>query len=100
MIDWQGNGTSQHTLEFENEDGDFLVRAIGINQLIVNRLCAWKFWSHSSSGEWAKILYKTGLEHNYGLDVPYLQNLAAKEDVSDMLDRIINKLDDDDLLKP
>jgi len=56
-------------------------RIIGVEDLIIDRLAACKFWRHLESCEWAARLIATGTE----VDEEYLASRAIEEDVLDAL---------------
>lgn len=89
IIDWQGGACDGRALNLEDAKGELLIRAIGINELIIDRLCASKFWQHGESLEWARILLAIGLNNGFALDLDYLKELSRKEDVYDALESLL-----------
>jgi hypothetical protein len=96
LIDWQGADFEQdedirrHVLRLETGEG--LVTLLPIEELIVDRLCAAKFWKHAPSGEWARYLYEIAPEHGITLNRDFLARRVAKENIQDFFDRIcLNK---------
>jgi hypothetical protein len=57
---------------------------LGIEDLVVDRLCACKFWGHEDSCMWAQALLGGALE----IDRAYLERRAAAADVLDKLHEI------------
>ncbi len=57
---------------------------LGIEDLIVDRLCACKRWNDRESCSWARVLLAGADE----LDAAYLDERAAAEDVCDVLERL------------
>lgn len=88
VIDWQGNGTSSGVLDVVDDSGKLLARILSVNELIIDRLCACKFWRHEDSCMWAETLYRLGQENKIGLDEACLTELAMKNDVLDLLDNL------------
>ncbi|MGB9839493.1 DUF6036 family nucleotidyltransferase [Thermovenabulum sp.] len=70
------------------EIDDLEVNVIGIEDLIIDRLLAAKFWQSVDDEEWAtKIL----AIHYQRIDFNYLKETAIKNQVNDYLDKIINE---------
>ncbi len=88
-IDWLG-GSLDEGAEAESRtniialDDDNEIRVVSMEDLIIDRLCAAKYWNDQDSLMWAKtlmeILGKTG-----GMDTQYLSVRAEKEQVTDLL---------------
>ena len=62
--------------------GPFVVRTVGIEDLIVDRLAAAKFWKSQRDTEQAKALFE-GFRKQ--IDMPYLRKRARDENVDDVL---------------
>ncbi|MBF0506957.1 MAG: hypothetical protein HQL09_08980 [Nitrospirae bacterium] len=92
-VDWLG-GSLDEGAEAEKRtniialDGENEIRVISFEDLIVDRLCAAKYWKDQDSLMWAKnlmeILGKTG-----GSDRQYLATQAEKAKVADLLSSIL-----------
>ncbi|OAT87099.1 UbiD family decarboxylase [Desulfotomaculum copahuensis] len=59
---------------------------IGIEDLIIDRLAAAKFWNSPADAQWAAKLLAL---HAREIDMNYLQNAAYKEQVEDILKKVI-----------
>lgn len=102
FIQWLGSGPDPLS---ENPDklvdvsvGDGLVvRFIGFEDLIVDRLIQAKYWKVADSQLWAeRILEAALLGDETGLDLEYLRRKAKEEDVSDFLQVILSNLQNGD----
>ncbi len=84
-IDWLG-GTLEQGQEAENKavnikvNEDLYIRVISVEDLIIDRLCAAKFWDDKESEQWARILWEVKSD----LDIEYLKKRALQEDVEDI----------------
>lgn len=58
------------------------VQITAIEEIIVDRLCAAKFWRSRSDMDWVRVMLKAGIKIN----VDYLRRRAETEDVADFLD--------------
>lgn len=65
--------------------GPYKVRIVGVEELILDRLSAAKFWNIPADYEKAKVLYDNFKKQ---IDVDYLQENAKKKKVEDLLLRI------------
>lgn len=68
---------------------DYKVFVIGIEDLIVDRLCACKFWNSTLDCEQANVLLNT---HKDKIDHEYLKNRAEQEEVIEKLDEIFKDI--------
>lgn len=90
-IDWLGGNLEQGE-EAENRAINIKVReklyirVISVEDLIVDRLCAAKFWADKESEQWAKILWEVKSD----LDMGYLLKRASEEDVEDITKELFN----------
>jgi hypothetical protein len=66
------------------------VRVISFEDLIVDRLCAVKYWNDSDSLMWAKVLIEIMIKTGGG-DTGYLIKRAELEDVADLLLPVLTK---------
>ncbi|MHB1043106.1 MAG: UbiD family decarboxylase [Eubacteriales bacterium] len=72
------------TMEIDNTE----VYIIGIEDLVVDRLAAAKFWKSPADLQWAVKLLAL---HNRDIDMKYLQKAAGKEKVKDVLAEAIEQ---------
>lgn len=91
VIDWQGNGSQEPVLNLKDSKGQICASLLNINDLIIDRLCAKKFWKDTDSFMWAEILYNLAKEKELGLDQQYLQNRAVEEDVAELVAQLDNE---------
>ena len=86
VVEVPGSGPDSATLEHVTgvHIGRLVAYVIGIEDLIVDRLCAAKYWRDSESLMWAEALLVTATD----LDIAYLDHRAAEEDVLDELKRL------------
>lgn len=94
LIDWQGEsfeqddrGIRQRVLTIKTEDGPLAL--LPVEELIVDRLCAAKFWQHKDSGNWAKYLFEIATEHGIYIDQEFLVRRMRDEDVVDIFEKLI-----------
>lgn len=59
---------------------------ISLEEIIIDRLCAFKFWKSEKDGEWARTIL--GGSANI-VDVDFLRKTAIEEDVLDSLEQIL-----------
>jgi hypothetical protein len=64
--------------------GEYVATVLGIEDLIVDRLCACEHWSDAESCLWAEALLKSG----HQLDERYLRERATEEQVLERLERL------------
>jgi hypothetical protein len=94
-VDWLGGSLDEGT-EAEKRTNVIAigpgleVRVISFEDLIVDRLCAAKFWNDSDSLMWAKILLEVVMKTG-GEDTGYLTRRAEKENVVDFLLPLLSK---------
>lgn len=62
------------------------VYIIAPEDLLIDRLAAFKYWESASDGEWAARLYAI---HRESMDLDYLQQRAETEKVLDALEQIV-----------
>lgn len=63
------------------------VYIIGIEDIIIDRLCAYKFWDSKDDGMWAKSMLNI---HWDEIDFDYLHKAASEKQISDVLNETIN----------
>jgi hypothetical protein len=94
-IDWLG-GSLDEGAEAERRTNIIAiasgleVRVISFEDLIVDRLCAAKYWNDSDSLMWAKILLEI-LMRTDGGDIAYLIRRAENENIADLLSPLLPK---------
>lgn len=76
-----------HVLEVEVRG--VVTRLIGIEDLIVDRLAACVHWSDAESCMWARALVQAHVER---IDVAYLRQRAAAEDVAGVLEAVLDEV--------
>ena len=86
IVGWHLSG-SKEKLTKVNVD-KYEVFIIGIEDLIIDRLCACKFWQSSLDCEQAKVLLNI---HKDEIDNMYMENKAKKEDVIKELNKIFEE---------
>lgn len=68
--------------------GRLTVNVLGVEDLIIDRLNACKYWKDEDSCDWARTLI-IGAET---IDVPYIRSRAQEEDVSDLLEPLMTEV--------
>lgn len=94
LVDWQG-GTLEEGKEAEDRvlkvnaiNGQEPVVLISIEDLIVDRLEAYKYGRDKDALRWAKTLYTLGMNNSIKINSSMLKKLAEKADVADVLEEI------------
>lgn len=64
--------------------GPVMAYVLGVEDVIVDRLCAAKFWHDQDSRMWAGVMFVAARE----IDLEYLRSRASEEDVADELDAL------------
>ena len=96
-IDWLG-GSLDEGAEAEKRTNiiaiapELEIRVISFEDLIVDRLCAAKYWDDSDSLMWAKVLLEILMKVG-GADTCYLTKRAEEENVADILSPLLQKGD-------
>ena len=62
--------------------GSYMVKVVGIEDLIIDRLAASKFWKSQRDSEQAKVLFRSFKDQ---IDLRYLIKRAKQEKVDDIL---------------
>jgi hypothetical protein len=94
-VDWLG-GSLDEGEEAEKRTNSIViapgleVRVISFEDLIVDRLCAAKYWEDSDSLMWAKVLLEIQMKTG-GTDNGYLTKRAEQENVADLLSPLMVK---------
>ncbi len=96
-IDWLGE-TLEEGIEAENRvnkiqiDEGLEIKVISIEDLVIDRLNAAKWWGDSDSFMWAKVLIKVKEGIGEKPDFDYLQKRAEKDDIDDTLKKMLLEL--------
>ena len=85
ILECPGSEYPERTLEVDVNG--IKVSITALEEIIVDRLCAAKFWTSRSDRDWAK----TMLESKIPFSLDYLRRRAEGEDVSDLLDLILKE---------
>ena len=85
IVECPGSEYPEKTLEVD-VDG-IKVSITALEEIIVDRLCAAKFWTSRSDRDWAKVMLKSGMP----LSLDYLRRRAEIEDVCDLFDLILKE---------
>jgi len=71
---------------YTSRDKKSFVRVIGLEDLLIDRLNAYKYWKSLADGEWAERLYAI---HSEKLDIPYLMKRAHHENLVDEVEHLL-----------
>jgi hypothetical protein len=93
-VDWLGASLDEGK---EAEDrvttievaGGFQISVIGIEDLVIDRLNAAKWWEDFDSMMWAKVLLSIKRKLRRKIDLKYLKKRAQEEEVEDLLGKIL-----------
>ncbi|MEW6110027.1 MAG: hypothetical protein AB1632_12800 [Nitrospirota bacterium] len=94
-IDWLGSNLeegqeAEKRVETVALDDELSLKVISFEDLIIDRLCAAKFWKDVDSEMWAKVLLE--IKNKTGrIDMLYLNKRAVKEKVVNYLKKILPK---------
>jgi len=77
-VDIVGGGTNERVEEVELDEGK-VIKVISIEDLIVDRLNAYRWWGDTDSKMWALVLKKVAQGSGRGLDEDYLRERLRKE---------------------
>ncbi|ODA44817.1 hypothetical protein THER_0445 [Thermodesulfovibrio sp. N1] len=95
-IDWLGSSLEEGE-EAEKRvnavliDENLNVKIISIEDLIIDRLNAYKWWKDEDSFLWAKILLKIKERMEEQIDLEYLKKRAKKEQIEDIVEKLLKK---------
>ena len=73
-------------LDVELKNGDH-VYVSSIEDMIVDRLCAYAFWDSPPDGEWARLMLESDTEE-FAIDWEYLEKRAGEESVAEHLRQV------------
>lgn len=68
---------------------DLVIRVIGVEDIVIDRLCAAKFWRDADSRLWAGEILAATTAAGRRPDLAYLKRRAAEEDVGDEFEALI-----------
>lgn len=92
-IDWLGSSLDEGEEAYEKLNtvliGELEIKVISIEDLIIDRLNAYKWWKDEDSFLWAKILCKVKKNMEDTLDKDYLYKRAQKEELIDVLEELL-----------
>lgn len=71
-----------------------LLRVIAPEDIVIDCLCAAKFWRDADSRGWAADILRTALRLGREFDLPYLKRRAGEEDVADELAALLKQVPD------
>jgi predicted nucleotidyltransferase len=85
VASYPGRSLKARTIEVNG----YSVKVVGVEDLIVDRLAAAKFWKSERDEEQARALLNT---FRKSIDYGYLEKTAAEENVRDLLKRVRGKI--------
>jgi hypothetical protein len=85
LLECPGRETPERINCIELSNGD-KVLVSSLEDMIIDRLCAFKFWAYKVDGEWAKIMLNSS-SYQLIIDFQYLERRAIFEDVLDVLNQ-------------
>jgi hypothetical protein len=94
LVECPGSDRPERTLDLELQNGDH-VYISSVEDMIVDRLCAFAFWDSPSDAQWARLMLETSAEA-LPLDWKYLEKRAQAEDVMEQLRQIKAECEDDE----
>lgn len=95
-IDWlgesldEGKEAEEKVVEIELSEG-LKLSLISIEDLIIDRLNAYKWWSDQDSKMWAEALFEISKAINYPMDWNYLLRRSIKEELQDIIRELRQK---------
>jgi hypothetical protein len=93
LVECPGSDRPERTLELELQNGDH-VYISSIEDMIVDRLCAFAFWDSPSDAQWARLMLESSAEA-LPIDWEYLEKRAQAEDIMKQLRQIKAEREDD-----
>jgi hypothetical protein len=87
----EGAEAEKRTEVIEIADGK-TIRVLSIEDLIIDRLNAFKWWDDKDSKMWVKVLIEICRNMGRGLDTDYLKERALSDDLQDILKEIFQEL--------
>lgn len=64
------------------------MRVISIEDLIIDRLNAYKRWSDQDSKMWVEILFEIADSINHSIDWEYLKRRSSEENIEEIFDEL------------
>ena len=87
IVECPGSVRPKRVISVELKNG-YNVYVSSIEDMIVDRLCAYAFWNSHSDGEWAQIMIKSNSDE-FLIDWEYLEKRALEEGVLEHLQRMM-----------
>lgn len=97
LVDWQGSALEEgreaegRVLKVRAIDGQSPVALIALEDLIIDRLEAYKYGRDRDALRWAQTLFALGRNNELALDAALLRRLAQAADVEDALERLCDE---------
>jgi hypothetical protein len=92
LAECPGSSRPERVFDVELKNGDHIYIS-SIEDMIVDRLCAFVFWSSPSEGEWAKLMLESDTDE-FAIDWKYLEKRALEEGVDEALRKLQGGWDD------
>ena len=86
LLECPSSNYSNRIFAFELNNGDH-VYVSSIEDMIIDRLCAFAFWNSPSDGEWAQIMLSSQTKEG-AIDWQYLEKRAKEENIAEYLAQI------------
>ena len=93
LVECPGSAPPERIIEVELKNGDY-VYISSIEDIIIDRLCAFAFWKSSADGEWAGLMLESDTDE-FPIDWQYLEKRAEEEGVADQLKKLRKTRDED-----
>lgn len=95
-IDWLGSSLeegkeAEQRLNTIIVSKDLEIDVISVEDLIIDRLNAVKWWNDKDGLVWVKLLLKVKKMLNERLDIDYLNKRAKEEDILDLLEKVLTE---------
>ena len=74
-----------------------VIRVLSIEDLVIDRLNATKWWGDKDSKMWVKIMFEICRKMGKDIDMDYLKKRASSEDIEDILNEALRELNSDKL---
>jgi hypothetical protein len=86
LAECPGSNRPERVFDVKLKNGDH-VYISSIEDMIVDRLCAFVFWDSPSDGEWAKLMLEADTDE-FAIDREYLEKRALEESVDEALRKL------------
>ena len=93
IVECPGSERPWRIFDVELKSGDH-VYVSSIEDMIVDRLCAYAFWDSPSEWEWARLMLESDTEE-FAIDWEYLEKRAGEESVAEHLRQMMGERKDD-----